>query len=80
MRVRIDETRHQRSAANIDNVRIFMVNACLRHRKYPVTLHQNVERLLQFRESVENKVCVREERLASISILIRRRFQDASLM
>src|ERR1700730_2127511 len=43
MRMRIDETRHQRSAPKIDRVRIFMLQGRLRHRKYAVALDQNVE-------------------------------------
>src|SRR5713101_4171998 len=43
MRMRIDETRHQRSAANIDHVRIFMLQGRLRQRKYAVALDQNIE-------------------------------------
>src|SRR5713226_6423573 len=56
MRMCIDKTRHQRSAANIDHVCIFMVHGRLRHRKYAVALDQDIERFLQLCEPVQNEV------------------------
>src|SRR5262249_12265146 len=63
VRMGIDESWHQRVASDVNYLGLIVVQARLRHRDNAAALNQYLERLLQFRESVEHKIRVHEKSL-----------------